>query len=92
MPANHVFTAVMSEQVGDLAYTEQQRLRVGMPHPALAQPCVELHCLETSAADDEDAPDKTRAEAQFVAERIRLLLQDGTQISDGEGHPFCPSG
>lgn len=82
--ANHVFTAVMSEQVGDLAYTEQQRLRAGMPHPVLAQPCVELHCLETSAADDEDAPDKTWAEARFVAERIRMLLQDGTQISDGD--------
>lgn len=89
--ANQVFSSVMSEQVGDLSYTEQQQLRAGAAHPALPQCCVELHCLQTEAGAEEDSPDKVRVEAQFVAERIQALLAAPAMISaDGQTRPVQP--
>jgi ATP-dependent helicase/nuclease subunit A len=83
--ANHVFSNVMSEQVGDICYAGQQMLRAGTTHPVIGQPCVELHCLVTTAPEEEESPDKAKAEAQFVARRIQELLQKPAQVSDGDG-------
>lgn len=82
---NHVFRTVMSEQVGDLTYGEQEALRAGRAFPPIGAPVVELHCMEPMAGEsEEDAPDKGRTEARFVAERIAALLADGT-IEEADG-------
>ncbi len=83
--ANHVFSTVMSETVGDLNYTERERLRPGTVHPVIPEPCVELHCLQTAADEAEDSPDKNQAEAAYLAERIHSMLERGEQISAGDG-------
>lgn len=78
---NHVFRTVMSEQVGDLEYTEEEALEPGAVFAPLPQPLVELHCINTGK--EELAPGKTDAEAEFVANRIATMLREAMQISDG---------
>lgn len=82
--ANCVFLANMSSSVGDLPYGDAELLRPGVPRPLQDKPAVELHCISTS--DEEDALDKTQAEAAFVAERIVQLLNEpsDTPYSPGD--------
>ena len=81
---NFVCSAVMSERVGDLAYTEAEMLRTVQTFPAPPEPPVELHILRSSVGDGEQAPDKTAVEAKFVASRISELLSTGAQVRDGD--------
>ncbi len=74
---NHVFRTCMSPEVGDLAYTDAEALREGIPHCALPEPAVELHAI--SVREDTYAE-----EAAFVARRIRRMLDEGTCVRDGE--------
>ena len=81
---NHVFAAVMSEQVGDIAYTEAEQLRTIRDFPPMDEPMVELHCISTKADDGDDTEEKTAAEARFVAARIRELIEGEHYITEGE--------
>ena len=82
--ANAVFGQCMSKKAGDLDYTEAEALQPDKKESPLPQPLVELHCLSTHCDDDEN-PEKNRAEAAFAAGRIRKLLDDeNTLIRDGE--------
>ena len=73
---NDVFYRCMSERVGDLNYTRAEALVEGIPHEPLGEPEVELHVLSTDG-------DTYAQEADFVAERIRELL-DGTHMVRGK--------
>ena len=73
---NDVFYRCMSEQVGELDYSEKEALVEGIPHEPLGEPEVELHVLTTT--DDTYAQ-----EAEFVADRIAQLL-DGTHMVRGK--------
>ncbi len=75
---NDVFYRCMSEQVGDLDYTEAEALREGIPHEPLGEPEVELHVLKT-------AEDAYAEEAAFVAGRIASLLDGSHRIRGREG-------
>lgn len=77
---NAVFRLIMRKQVGDLDYGEAEALRPGRNMEALGEPAVELHCLTAS----EQEQDKRTLEADFVARRIRQMLDEGTEIADGE--------
>lgn len=76
---NQVFETVMSPQVGDMAYTEAEKLKPGLPSQPSAEPAVELHCIALSGPDREEGKDKTHTEAEFVARRIRQLIKSGTK-------------
>ncbi len=80
---NDIFRLSMTEQVGDLQYTDAEALYPGANLPEVNRPCVELHCLDCS--DKEEGDDKRSLEARLVAKRIAALLRDGTQITDSEG-------
>ena len=73
---NDVFYRCMTEQVGDLNYTEAEALVEGIPHEPLGEPEVELHVL--SVTDDTYGQ-----EAAYVADRIAELL-DGTHMVRGK--------
>ena len=88
---NAVFSACMSEETGDLVYGEEESLKPGKPHPELPYPPVELHCIANVSESDENASDKRSGEAAFVADRIRLLLDEKTPVRDGESlRPVTP--
>lgn len=80
---NAVFSACMSRDVGELDYGEDERLRQGAPRAKLPGQTTELHCIDTKPLGSEaTAPDKDETEADFVARRIRALLDEGTLICD----------
>lgn len=87
---NDVFRLIMRKQVGDLDYGEEEALKPGREFPTLPQKAVELHCLTSS--DQESGLDKRELEADFVAARIRRLLDEKTLITDRETlRPAKPS-
>lgn len=84
---NDVFRLVMRKSVGDLDYTDDEALRQGRTFLPLDDPAVELHCLTHS----DPGQDKSEMEAEYVAARIREMLDRETLISDGdEKRPVRP--
>ena len=95
--ANFLFRGLMSEELGELDYTDDQALYPGASYPAAEDPryAVELDALDLSGPDEgqEVRPEEEQAaktprdlsEARFAAWRIQKLLKDGFPVSDGEG-------
>lgn len=82
--ANFVFQNCMSESVGGLAYTESEALKEGIPHIPIQEPEIELYGVETKN-------ESNRHEAEFVARRIRQLIDEKRLIRDGETlRPITP--
>ena len=87
---NDVFRLVMRRQVGGLDYGDDEALRPGRTFPPMDGPAVELHCL-THTGQAGPAPDKCDLEADYVARRIRRMLDEQTTITEGEGtRPVTP--
>ncbi len=84
---NDVFRAVMSEEVGDLTYGEDEALRPGRPFPPAADVPVELHCIDLG---DGGAGEKDEVEAAFVAERVASLLREGRLETEEGSRPVRP--
>ena len=79
--ANTVFDAILSRELGEIEYDEEARLVCGAQGFPGDLPKPELCVLDYSG--DEELPDKTLAEARYVAGRIRRMVQDREQITDG---------
>lgn len=82
---NYLFSAVMGETVGDLAYTDREALHLGAAYPDAGHTRYRTEVLLVDAAelgDDDDAPDKTALEARLAAARIRRLLDEGFPVTD----------
>ncbi len=77
---NDVFRLVMRQTVGDLDYTENEALKQGRDFSPLEEPAVELHCL----THRDQGQDKYALEAEYVAARIREMLDQKVCISDGD--------
>ena len=83
---NSVFSRCMSRRLGDLDYDEEAALVCGAAYYEGSVPVPELLLLSAGGEDDADeAPDKTAAEAAFVAEKIRALVEAGTPVQGKEG-------
>jgi ATP-dependent helicase/nuclease subunit A len=85
---NHVFAAVMSEDFGEMAYTQREYLSAGRLEDVSAEPPVELDVLDMlglETEEDEEDPEKIAVEADFVADRIDELLQSGMTVPDEKG-------
>lgn len=80
---NDVFRLVMRKSVGDLVYTDAEALRPGRAFPPIDDTLVELHCL--TSTDPIAGQDKCDLEADYTARRIRALLDEGAQVTEGEG-------
>lgn len=75
---NDVFVQSMSEKVGGLCYTENEKLHEGLKHVPLNEPEVEFYAVDAQSS----APDE---EAAFVAERILTLLDGSHMVRDKKG-------
>ncbi|MBQ3054514.1 MAG: helicase-exonuclease AddAB subunit AddA [Oscillospiraceae bacterium] len=85
---NHYFTHLMTEQIGDIDYTDAEALHLRPnPFPNGGDPyktevlAVDLCCAES---EDELAPDKVVLEARTVAHKIRDMVKNGFQVTDGD--------
>ena len=89
--ANFVFAALMSREMGELDYTEEQHLHFGAEYYPEVPRETEFHYLAV-----EDTPeqrfDRAEAEARFVAKRIRRMLDEGFTVrgEDGTMRPAAP--
>ncbi len=83
---NFVFENIMSEAFGDLNYTDDQRLYPRLPYPELPSDQVELDVVDMASMQQVEGEVKVRrdtAEAEFVARRVRQLLDEQYPVTDG---------
>lgn len=84
---NYIFSAVMGETVGDMAYTDREALHLGAEYPEADDPRykTEVMLIDTKGlGTDEDAPEKITLEARLVAKRVRELLDTHFPVKDKE--------
>ncbi len=85
---NFVFEHIMSQQFGEMDYTEDQRLYPGFPYPDHPDDRVELDCIDLAELerDEHEAKiHKDQVEAEFVAKRVEQLLLEGFPVTDESG-------
>ena len=83
---NFIFENIMSESFGDLDYTDDQRLYPRLPYPEQSEDKVELDVVDVAAIEQDEGEVKVRrdaAEAEFVAKRVRQLLDEQYPVTDG---------
>lgn len=82
---NHVFSAVMSKDVGGISYDAEARLYEGLAeYPETDRTHVELYVLRSKTGEEPNS-NKYRQEARWMANRINRLLADKTPIRDENG-------
>ena len=88
---NFVFGAIMSTEMGEMDYTDQEKLYFGAEYYPPARRDVELHLVSVEDTEEERF-DRVQAEARFAARRIRALLDEGfpVQGEDGQTRPVTP--
>lgn len=85
---NFVFENIMSTAFGELDYTDDQRLYPKLPYPEQPEDVVELDVVDMAALEREEGEAKVSrdaAEAEYVARRVRSLLDSGFPVTQGEG-------
>ena len=87
---NTLFANVMSEQLGDLDYTEREALYPGAEYPESTEDYRTELCLLETGSDDEDAPARIQLEADFCARKIRSMLDSGFRVTDKETRQLRP--
>ena len=91
--ANHVFRNIMSRSLGELCYDDAAALRPGRELPPGGGAPAELVILTPpDAGGEEDRPDKTVLEAEYIAARIRQMVDERTPVTEGEGLRPCTYG
>ncbi|WP_339215324.1 helicase-exonuclease AddAB subunit AddA [Solibacillus sp. FSL W8-0372] len=86
---NYVFEQIMDEEVGEIAYDEQAKLKFGASYDAQQVP-IELVLLEGDSkaqnvpGQDEGAEEESistaQQEARYIIQRIRDLVDNGGQV------------
>ena len=79
---NYIFKNLMSSRFGEIDYTEKEYLRSGAEFEKAEENPVEYDILEVC---DEDADDLVYAEAEYVAQKIRDMVNSEMKVPDKEG-------
>ena len=84
--ANFIFENILSKEMGDMDYGEDERLYFGAEYYQPAQGReTEFHLLDVPRGHGEDKIDRIGAEAAYVARRIRRLLDEPFMVQGKEG-------
>lgn len=87
--ANFIFRNVMSREMGEMDYGEEERLNYGAEYYLPRTDCAaEFHLISVEDTAEESF-DTAAVEAAFVAKRIRELLDGGFPVQEGEGFRPC---
>lgn len=87
--ANFVFENIMSQEMGELTYGEEERLNFGAAYyQDREDDAVEYHFIDVQDTEDEQF-DRTAMEASFVAGRIKQLLREGYPVQEGDTMRPC---
>lgn len=82
---NFLFENLMSRELGELDYGEDEALRQGREFPPRADCACELHLLSNPKTELGGAGDSAMAEPRFIAQRLQRLLAEGFLVDDGQG-------
>jgi len=80
---NYLFSLLMSEQMGDIAYTDEERLICGAEYPEHENAAAEFLLVDASGGDDEQE-DAVTLEAECIARRIAQMIEAGYPVTDKE--------
>ena len=86
--ANFIFANILSVEMGDMDYGEDEALHFGAEYYPERHDCdTEFHLIsaQQKSAENDHPVKKLTAEARFVARRIRQLLDEGYPVTDGDG-------
>ena len=87
--SNFVFRAIMSKEMGEMDYGEEEQLNFGAAYLPERLDCApEFHLLGVPFGGEEKVS-RALIEARFVAERIRSMLDDGYPVADGASLRPC---
>ena len=73
---NYLFSALMSEDLGDLEYTDREALHAGASFPQGTDDYKTEFCVLETKSEDEDAPESIRQEAAYCANRLRSIYDE----------------
>lgn len=86
---NFVFRAIMSKEMGEMDYGDEEQLNFGASFLPERSDCTpEFHLLDAPSRS-EDKISRALLEARFVAERVRSLLDEGYPVADGASLRPC---
>lgn len=84
---NFFFSKLMSPEVGDIEYNEEERLAAGADYLPQEEPAVEFCLVDKAGVGEEDT---AVAEARAIADRIHQMVADGISVKDGDAYrPVC---
>ena len=86
--ANFIFSNILSAEMGEMDYGEDEALHFGAEYYPERRDCAtEFHLITAwqKSAEGDQPVKRLAAEARFVAERIRQLLDEGYPVTDGDG-------
>ena len=86
--ANFVFENILSTDMGDMDYGDEESLHFGADYYPPRRDCdTEFHliCAAQRAAQNPKPVKKLQAESRFVAARIRRLLDEGYPVTGEDG-------
>lgn len=86
---NFLFERLMSEEIGEIAYGEEEKLLPGAVYDAYPPSCPELHILDGGS---ETGTDRTLREAAYAAELIHSMVDSGYQVQGKQGLRQCGYG
>ena len=84
--ANFVFSNILSREMGEMDYGDEERLRCGAAYYLPREDCgTEFHLLDVDTDREEDfTASRPLLEARFVAERVASMLRAGFPVQDGD--------
>jgi ATP-dependent helicase/nuclease subunit A len=82
---NFIFGGILSEQMGEMAYGDEERLNFGAAYYLPRTDAdTEFHLVSVPRSGEEEF-DRDAVEAQFIARRVRQLLDEGYPVQEGDG-------
>ena len=86
--ANFIFENILSEEMGEMVYGEEESLHFGAEYYPERSDCqTEFHLISAhqKSAESENPVKRVKAEARFVAKQIRTLLDRKYPVTDSDG-------
>ena len=89
--ANFIFSNILSREMGEMDYGEDERLCPGADYYLAREGCeTEFHLLDADVDREEDfTVSRPLAEARFVAEKVASMLRTGFPVQDGDSLRPC---
>lgn len=78
---NFFFSQLMSREMGEIDYNEEESLIPGARYPQSESPCVTLHALDAGEKAKEES--SAEFEAQYVSGLVEKILRSRMPVTDG---------